>query len=107
MPETLRGAVPALIMVTSRVDELTTVTIPKSWLPGATEMLGTGAATPLPVRETLTVGVSGSFEIIVSVATSVPVDVGLNVTLTVQLLPAPRIGAVLPHGLEPPLKFKE
>jgi len=95
-------------MVTTKAgDKLPTVTLPKSRFAGATEIFGTGAATPFPDSETFTVGVSGSFEVIVRVATGVPVDVGLNVTLTVQLLPAPTVGVALPHGLPPPLRFKE
>jgi hypothetical protein len=108
MPEMLRVAAPALVIVISKADdEAPTATNSKSWLAGATKMYGGRVASPNPVRETLTVGVSGSFEVMMSVAVSVPVDVGPNVTLTVQLLPAPRVGAVLPHGLPPPLRFKE
>jgi len=111
MPETFRLAVPELTMVTTNAgDELPTDTLPKSWLAGPTEMLGTGAggaAVPFPVSATVAFGVSGSFEVIVSVATNVPVDVGLSVTLTVQLLPAPTVGVGIPHGLPPPLRLRE
>jgi len=108
MAEMFRAAPPELVIVTCKAgDELPTVTLPKSWLAGATEMFGTGDATPFPDSETFTVGVSGSFEVIVRVATSVPVDVGLNVTVAVQLLPATTVGVGIPHGLPPPLRFKE
>jgi len=69
-------------------------------------MLGTGAAAPFPVSAMVAFGVSGSFEVIVSTTFLVPFDAGLNVALTVQLLPAPTVGAVLPQGFEPPLTFR-
>jgi hypothetical protein len=107
MPETFRLAVPELTIVAIKgLDELPTATLPKSWLAGPTEMLGTGGgggAAPFPVSATVAFGVSGSFEVIVSTIFFVPVDAGLNVMLTVQLLPAPTVGAVLPQGFEPPL----
>jgi len=41
-----------------------------------------------------------------SLASIVPNDDGLNLTVIVQLLPGISVGA-LPQGVEPPLTFKE
>jgi len=89
MPETFRLAVPELTMVTTKAgDELPTVTLPKLWLPGATEMLGTGAggaATTVPVTFTVTELSSGSLEGMSKVSVNEPVVAVENPTSTVQL----------------------
>ena len=64
------------------------------------------AAVPLPVREAVISGESGSFEITVRVAVFDPVDDGLKATVSVLLPPCGIIGVVLPQGFGPPFTFK-
>ena len=69
-------------------------------------MSGTGIETPFPVSGRPTLEISGSFELTLSVPLPVPVDDGLNLTETVQLLPEESVFGTLPHGLDPPLSSR-
>ena len=79
------AAVPVLLSVTAFAPlVLPTCWLPKSRLVG--ERLTTGAP-PLPVRFTVW-GLLGALSVMVMAPVRVPVTVGVNVTLIVQLVPA-------------------
>src|SRR3972149_4105602 len=62
---------------------------------------------PFPVSEILKFGVSVSSDSIASVALNVPVDIGLKVMITVQMLFEASTLTVLLHGINPPFTFNE
>src|SRR3990170_490670 len=63
---------------------------------------------PVPVSDTAAFGVSGSFELTVTVAPKGPPSAcGANVTSIVQLPAGAIVGVALPHGFDPPERFRE
>ena len=74
--DTSRSAVPILAMVTVSVLDESLSTSPKSSDIGVTSISGTGTATPVPDKDTLTVGSSASLLSISSVPLSGPIFVG-------------------------------
>ena len=101
-------ALPELESVTVFAAEvLPTVTLPNERLEGVAESFGAATVAPVPVRETVAVGVAVSFEAIEREPLCAPVDAGVKVTATVQFAPAATVGAALPHGDGPPLTSRE
>jgi hypothetical protein len=100
-----RGAFPVLEIVTVAVVELPTETSPKIKIPVETEILGaatgvttTGAAAAIPVPHTDTVRDPSSESLLEIVRVPdrrvpdrAPVTVGVKVTATAVLLPAPTV----------------
>src|SRR3990172_11472340 len=63
---------------------------------------------PVPVNGTAAFGVSGSFELTVTVAPKGPPSAcGANVTSIVQLSAGAIVGVELPHGFDPPERSRE
>ena len=87
-PETVSGAEPVFVTVTVFAVPVALVRrSPKARLAGATEMPGTAAPTPLPVRASEPVQVFTASLGIVSVAVRAPGPVGVKVTETVHAVP--------------------
>jgi hypothetical protein len=103
-----RFAVPELVTVRALgAEELPTVTFPHAIDAGETATFGAAATAPVPVRGTDAVGVAGSDEATLKLPVFAPEDFGAKETATVQLVPAARVFAAVPHGFVPPLRFRE
>ena len=104
MYETVKLRPPVFEIVTCNGgEELPTTTSLKESSIGETSISGAGTETPSPVKETFTVGSSGSLERILSVSVMLgATDWGLKVTSTVQLSLAEIVGDRLAQALEPP-----
>jgi hypothetical protein len=84
----LNEAVPVLVRVTGCAAlDVFTVWLPKLRVVGDRLATGAGAAVPVPVKFT-TCGLPGALSVMVIVPGWLPVAVGKNVTLIVQLPPA-------------------
>ncbi len=97
---TVSEAVPELVRVTLRA----ALVVPVTWLASVTLVGESVAADPLvvvpPVPVRVTVWVVGlALSVMVSVAVWMPVALGLNVTLIVQLDPAARLAGSVPQVL--------
>ena len=66
----------------------------------------TVSSSPVPARETGTLGRFGSSALMVRISLSVATESGLNNSATVQLPPAAIVGSAIPQGLEPPLTLR-
>src|SRR5437867_1597836 len=81
MDETTRSASPVFMI--SNITGV--VLVPKSTNRGFVDRFGTGAPVPLPVRLTVTVGVTGSLLPIANEALAGPVNIGAKRTFRVTL----------------------
>jgi len=81
----LRPAVPVFeIVIVCAEDELLTDTLLKVMVVGDKDIAGANAAVPVPLNDTVAVGVDASLDGMLNDAVFAPVDVGEKITCTVQ-----------------------